>query len=171
LKQMPPSASSFALAVTLGQDSFSASGKHDLVLKAYEDFKAMTGRGGVPAPASATGKTGKAGASTKQPATGSTTTTADGLPLQGYLAELDLPTNWQRVTAILIWSADHGGKGSLTTGEVKKLWAKTHFKSPGNLSRDIGVAAKNGWIMTEGKAHFAHGFGRKAASEWVAKKE
>jgi hypothetical protein len=32
---MPPSASSFALAVTLGQDSFSASGKHDLVLKAY----------------------------------------------------------------------------------------------------------------------------------------
>jgi hypothetical protein len=41
---MPTPANSFTLSVTLGEDSFSASGKHDLVLKAFEDFKALTGR-------------------------------------------------------------------------------------------------------------------------------
>jgi hypothetical protein len=45
---MPAPASSFTLSVTLGEHSFSASGKHDLVLKAFEDFKVLTGQGDVP---------------------------------------------------------------------------------------------------------------------------
>jgi len=43
---MPSSTGSFELSVSLGENSFSASGKHDLVLKAFEDFKALTGRSG-----------------------------------------------------------------------------------------------------------------------------
>jgi hypothetical protein len=171
---MPPAAGSFVLAVTLGQDSFSASGKHDLVLRAFEDFKTLTGRGTPASPVPPASKAGKTSGTKSQAAT-SATAAADGLPLQGYLAGLDLPTNIERATAILIWSADHGGKERLSAAEIKSLWAKTHFKTPGNLSRDLGVAAKNGWIVPEGngtaRVYFVQGFGKKAASEWIAKGE
>jgi hypothetical protein len=162
------------MAMSFGDSSFSASGRHDQVIKAFEDFKGLIGRSGASASVvSPTAKPAKTTAQPKVPSPGSVAfaSKADGLPLQGYLAGLDLPTNWQRATAILIWSAEHDGKENLTAGEIKKLWAKTHFKSPGNLSRDLGVASKNGWIVYEGKHYFAHGFGKKAASEWVAKKD
>jgi len=45
VKIMSPSTISFTLSVTLGGDSFYASGQPNLVQKAFEDFKALVAMG------------------------------------------------------------------------------------------------------------------------------
>jgi hypothetical protein len=164
---MPSSTGSFELSVSLGENSFSASGKHDLVLKAFEDFKALTGRSGDSTVPKGQGSTTRA----KPGASGKVTSSSGGLPLPAYLSTLKLAGNKERATAILVWSTGDGQE-RLTTAEIKALWTKTHLKPASNLSRDLGEAVKKGWIVLEGKGQeqgwAAHGFGKKAVSEWVA---
>lgn len=162
---MPPSASSFTLSVALGSDSFSASGKHDLVLKAFEDFKALTGRSRDRA-----APTVRAPATKAKPAGSSATTSAPaGVPLPAYIKTLKLSGNKERATAILVWAAENG-KDRLTTSEIEREWKKTNLKPPGNLGRDLGLGAKEGWIALEGKAPdqawVVHGFGKQALASW-----
>ena len=166
---MPTPNASFELSVSLGDDSFFASGKYDLVLKAFEEFKAMTGRS-VAAGSKAAPRTGPA----KQRGSGSdggqNASAASGLLLPAYIDMLTLMGNKERVTAILVWSAENG-KEALTPAEIKALWVKTHLKPAANLSRDIAAAAKKGWIASEGQGWVAHGFGKKAVAGWAAPKE
>jgi len=159
-----PSAA-FELSVSIGGDSFSASGKHDLVLKAFEDFKTLTGRSGDPAPTKPRGSARK----TKSNSGGASSSTADGLLLPAFVKSIKLAGNKEKATAILAWAAENG-KDRLTTNEVENLWKKTHFKVASNLSRDLGAAAKEGWIELEGKAPdqawVIHGFGKTALASW-----
>ena len=162
---MPEPASSFTLAVTIGKNSFSASGKHDLVLKAFEEFKALTGRSKDPA-----APTVRAPARKAEPAGSSATMSAPaGVPLPAYIKTLKLSGNKERATAILVWAAENG-KDRLTTSEIEREWKKTNLKPPANLSRDLGLAAKEGWIALEGKgndqAWMVHGFGKQALAGW-----
>lgn len=130
----------------------------------------MTGNGGSEAatkPATRPKQTGRTGGS------GGTTGSGAGpasVPLPAYIDSLRLAGNKERVTAILVWSAD-AGKEQVTAAEIKALWSKTHLKPAGNLSRDIAAAAKKGWITSEGQGWVAHGFGKKAAAGWVEKGE
>lgn len=82
---------------------------------------------------------------------------------------LELAGNKERATAILAWASE-SGKDRLTTNEIEGLWKKTHFKVAGNLGRDLGLAAKEGWIALEGKAPdqawVIHGFGKDALASW-----
>jgi hypothetical protein len=161
---MPTPSAQFQLSVSLGGDSFSACGKHDLVLKAFEDFKELTGQARDSLPSK-----GRGSATKTKPATGAANASLGGLPLPAYVKSLKLAGNKERATAILVWAAENG-KDRLKTTEIESYWKTTHFKRPGNLGRDLGLAAKEGWIALEGKppdqAWVVHGFGKEALASW-----
>jgi hypothetical protein len=161
---MPTSTAVFELSVSIGGNSFSASGKHDLVLKAFEDFKALTGGSvGDPTP------TKPRGSKTKSNGGGASSPSTDGFPLPAYVKAIKLVGNKERATAILAWASENG-KVRLTTREIEDLWKTTHFKVAGNLKRDLGLAAKEGWVAREGKgsdqAWVIHGFGKTTLASW-----
>jgi hypothetical protein len=163
---MPTSASPFTLSVTLGDDSFSASGKHDLVLKAFEDFKVMAGHAGdgsQPPPARRARREKK------------NETSHDEVLLQEFLAKLKLKSNAEVGAAILAWAAEHGEKAALTSSELHELWEQTEFKAPtpaANVPRDLGPAVKKGWVKKEGKGKGqtfrAQAYGQKEIAKLTA---
>ena len=150
----------------LGEDSFSASGKPDLVLKAYEDFKALTGHGRDDQPPRVAAK--RAVRSTQ-------TETHDEVLLQEFLAALNLHGNGQVGAAILSWAAQHGEKQKLTTLELHELWEQTEHKVPApasNIPRDLTSVIRKGWVKKEGKGQgqtfHAQAYGQKEVAKLAA---
>jgi hypothetical protein len=163
---VPSATGSFALDVRFGEDSFSASGKPDLVLKAYEDFKALTGHGGDHPPPIVAAK--RAARSTQ-------TNTHDEVLLQEFLTTLNLKGNGQVGAAILAWSAQYGEKEKLTVLELHELWEQTEHRAPSpasNIPRDLASAIKKGWVKKEGKGQgqtfHAQAYGQKEVAKLAA---
>lgn len=145
---VPAQASSFTLSVTLGEHSFSASGKHDLVLKAFEEFKALTGHGEASHSAERKGAAVGKGKPSKAPKA------PGGMTLPAFLARLTLKGGAQTGTAIVAWSAQHTDNDKLTPAEVQTLWKQTKYKVPsslGNVTRDLNNAVKQGLLRKEGE--------------------
>jgi hypothetical protein len=163
---VPSATGFFALDVRLGEDSFSASGKPDLVLKAYEDFKALTGHGGDDPPPRVAAK--RAARSTQ-------TKTHDEVFLQEFLATLNLKGNGQVGAAILAWTAQYGEKEKLTALELHELWEQTEHRAPtpaANIPRDLTPAIRKGWVKKEGKGQgqtfYAQAYGQKEVAKLAA---
>jgi hypothetical protein len=168
---MPAPAGSFTLSVTLGDDSFSASGKHDLVLKAFEDFKALSGQGGVPHEAEQTGTTRRTAKPPKAPKP------PGGMTLPAFLARLTIKGGPRTGTAIVAWSAQHTAKDKLTPADVEALWKQTKYKLPsthGNLTRDLNRAVKQGWLRKEGSGRgqvfYADPYEQQQVETWATSK-
>jgi hypothetical protein len=166
---MPAPTGSFDLSVSLGEASFSASGKPDLVLKAFEDFKALTGHADVAQQASAGRRTTSAKrASSASPPSGD-------LSLPAFLARLKIKGGAQVGTAIIAWSAQYDGKDRLTPKEVEVLWKRTKYKVPstvGNLTRDLNKAVKAGLLRKDeqgrGKVVFyADAYEQQQVEQWA----
>jgi hypothetical protein len=165
---MPAPASTFTLSVTLGEHSFSASGKHDLVLKAFEDFKALTGQ--VDAPDAAEQK-GTAAGKAKPP---KAPKPPGNMTLPAFLARLTLKGGAQIGTAIVVWSAQHTDKNKLAPAEVQGLWKQTKYKLPsnlGNLTRDLHKAVKQGLLRKEGErkglVFYADAYEQQQVEAWA----
>jgi hypothetical protein len=165
---MPASASGFTLSVTLSEDSFSATGKHDLVLKAFEDFKALTGQSD--APDAAAGK-GAVRSKTKAP---KAPKPSGNMTLPAFLARLTMKGGAQTGAAIVAWSAQHANKDKLTPGEVQSLWKQTKYKVPsnlGNLTRDLNKAVKQGLLRKEGdrkdQVFYADAYEQQQVEAWA----
>lgn len=165
---MPASASSFTLSVTFGEHSFSASGKPNLVLKAFEDFKALTGHGDSPVTA---GQKGAASGKTKSP---KVSKSPGNMTLPAFLARLSLKGGAQIGTAIVVWSAQHTDKSKLTPAEVEALWKQTKYKLPsnrGNLARDLNKAVKQGLLRKEGERNsqvfYADAYEQQQVEKWA----
>jgi hypothetical protein len=165
---MSTSASSFALSVTLGEHSFSASGKSDLVLKAFEDFKVLTGRGDAP---DAGGQKGATASKAKPP---KVPKSPGNMTLPAFLARLTLKGGVQIGTAIVVWSAQHNDKNKLSSTEVQALWKQTKYKLPsnlGNLTRDLNKAVKQGLLRKEGEhksqVFYADAYEQDQVETWV----
>jgi hypothetical protein len=164
---MPASASSFTLSVTLGEDSFSASGKHDLVLRAFEDFKMLTGQSGAP---DAPEQTGTA----RRKARPKASRAAGDLTLPAFLGRLTIKGGTQTGAAIVAWSAQHTDKEKLTPAEVQTLWKQTRYKLPsnlGNLTRDLNKAVKQGLLRKEGErkgqVFYADAYEQQQVEAWA----
>jgi hypothetical protein len=165
---MSVSASSFTLSVTLGEYAFSASGKPDRVLKAFEDFKVLTGWGDAPDAADQKGTTtGKA----KRP---KVPKSPGNMTLPAFLARLTLKGGVQVGTAIVVWSAQHTDKNKLTPAEIQALWKQTKYKLPsnrGNLSRDLNKAVKQGLLRKEGErmgqVFYADAYEQQQVEAWA----
>jgi hypothetical protein len=160
----------FTLDVRLGEDAFSASGKPDLVLKAFEDFKALTGHiGDGPQPTTS---------AKRAPRERHIKTPHGEVLLQEFLAKLKLKGNAQVGAAILSWATQHGEKDKLTTLELHELWEQTEHKAPtpaSNVTRDLGPAIKKGWVKKEGKGKgqtfHAQAYGQKEVAKLAAASE
>jgi hypothetical protein len=181
---MPAPASSFTLSVTLGNDSFSASGKPDLVQEAFEDFKALVTHGGSGAATSprrkAPGapKTRRRARRTDNDGPSGSLPHSDEMPVQLFLAGLKLKGNSKIGTAILVWAAKHTDTPRLTPLQIHELWEQTEFKPPSpasNTVRDLEPAVKKGWIKREGRGagqtYSAPAFGLKEVAKWTADEE
>ena len=145
---MSASASSFTLSVTHGEHSFSASGKPDLVLKTFEDFKVLAGWGDAPDAAKQKGASAGKAKPPKVPKS------PGNMTLPAFLARLTLKGGAQIGTAIVAWSAQHNDKSKLTPADVQALWKQTKYKLPsnrGNLARDLNKAVKQGLLRKEGE--------------------
>lgn len=165
---MPASASSFALSVTLGEHSFSASGKPDLVLKAFEDFKVLTGRGDAPGAAEQKGTSAGKVKPPKVPKS------PGNMTLPAFLARLTLKGGAQTGAAIVVWSAQHADKTKLAPPEVQALWKQTKYKLPsslGNLTRDLNKAVKQGLLRKEGErkdqVFYADAYEQQQVEAWA----
>lgn len=165
---MAATASPFTLSVTLGEHSFSASGKPALVLKAFEDFKVLTGRGDTHGVAEQKGTTvGKAKPPKPPKSPGNMT-------LPAFLARLTLKGGAQIGTAIVAWSVQHTDKDKLTPAEVQTLWKQTKYKLPstrGNLTRDLNKAVKEGLLRKEGErkdqVFYADAYEQQQVETWA----
>jgi hypothetical protein len=165
---MAAPAGSFALSVTLGDDSFSASGKHDLVLKAFEDFKALTVQGDVPDAASQKGAAAGKAKPPKAPKS------PGNMTLPAFLARLTFKGGAHTGAAIVAWSAQHSDKDKLTPAEVQALWRQTKYKVPsnlGNLARDLNKAVKQGLLRKEGErkdqVFYADAYEQQQVEAWA----
>jgi len=154
--------------VTLGEHSFSASGKPDLVLKAFEDFKALTGRSDTPDAAEQKGGTGGKVKPQKVPKS------PGNLTLPAFLGRLTLKGGVQIGTAIVVWSAQHTDKDKLSSTEVQALWKQTKYKLPsnlGNLTRDLNKAVKQGLLRKEGErkdqVFYADAYEQQQVEKWA----
>ncbi|MGE5282228.1 MAG: hypothetical protein ACM3N0_07905 [Chloroflexota bacterium] len=165
---MPTSASSFTLSVTLGEHSFSASGKSNLVFKAFEDFKVLAGQGDAPDDAERKGATAGKTKPSKVPKP------PGNMTLPAFLARLTLKGGAQIGTAIVVWSAQHSDKNKLTPAEIQALWKQTKYKLPsnrGNLSRDLNKAVKQGLLRKEGERQsqvfYADAYEQQQVEAWA----
>lgn len=168
MRPMPASASSFTLSVTLGEHSFSASGKPALVLKAFEDFKVLTGRGDAHGAAEQKGTTAGRAKAQKAPKS------PGNMTLPAFLARLTLKGGAQIGTAIVAWSVQHTDKDKLTPAEVQTLWKQTKYKLPstrGNLTRDLNKAVKEGLLRKEGErkdqVFYADAYEQQQVETWA----
>lgn len=167
IASMPASAAPFQLSVSLDDYSFSASGKPDQVLKAFEDFKAMAGYGGEGSKPPPVARRVPRERKDKAP--------HDEVLLQEFLAKLKLKGNAEIGAAILSWTAQHSEKDALTTRELHELWEQTEHKAPtpaSNISRDLAPAIKKGWVKKEGKGKGqtfrAQAYGQKEIAKLMA---
>lgn len=164
---MAAPASSFALSVTIGDDSFSASGNHDLVLKAFEDFKVLTGQSGTPdAPEQKAASRPKAKLRASK--------AGGDMTLPAFLARLTIKGGAQTGAAIVAWSAHHADNDKLTPTEVQALWKQTKYKVPsslGNLTRDLNNAVKQGLLRKEGdrkdQVFYADAYEQQQVESWA----
>lgn len=169
LGHVPAPASSFTLSVALGEHSFSASGKPDLVLKAFEDFKVLAGRGDAPGAAEQKGTTAGKAKPPKVPKS------PGNMTLPAFLARLTLKGAAQIGTAIVVWSVQYNDKDKLTPAEVEALWKRTKYKLPsnrGNLTRDLNSAVKQGLLRKEGErkdqVFYADAYEQQQVETWAA---
>ena len=160
---MTEDAQALELSITLGDAMFQASGPADLVMQALDEFKvlATTTPGGKtkakPQPEDPP-QEGDDGAAATPPQK----SPASKVLLPQFLQSPSIKGNSKIATAIVVWAADHDGKSNLATGEIEKYWKRTPLKVPKNLSRDIGAAVKNGWLLQEKRRYSASGYGREA---------
>lgn len=150
------------LFITVGDATFHATGPPELVMQAFAEFKVLTAIAppGKPKPQS---KEDTPEDDDGARAIAPQTSVASKVPLPKFLESDEIKANPAIATAIVVWAADHEGKPSLTTREIERYWKDTRLKVPGNTSRDIGVAMKNGWLIkSDGNTYSASGYGRQA---------
>jgi hypothetical protein len=55
-------------------------------------------------------------------------------------------TNPERIVAFALYAMQQSGKEAFTLDEVKPLFRQARERTPGNMSRDLDVAIKAGWV-------------------------
>lgn len=133
-----------SIAITLeGRGSFSGSGPDDLVFKALDLFKTQV-------------------ASTPPVATQKATATAtppDGAkdkevgqrpaslqPIGPFLKSKAPRNNAQAVAVAAVWQKESDGTTKFTIDTLETLYKRSGRKPAGNFARDVGTAAKEGWL-------------------------
>lgn len=147
-----PESGALELSITLGDATFTASGSSDIVMSALSEFKAMLGD--VPRAKRDARKT-HAGA--EEPSGGGEKKVV--LPL--FVKERNPKGNPLTATAIVAWAQIYGDRADgITAAEALKLWKTTSMKPPGNLSRDMASAAKEGLLEKKGTTYTVTGHGK-----------
>jgi hypothetical protein len=140
------------LSITLGDATFTASGSSDIVMSALTEFKAMLG------------DTPSAKREARKPHTEGEETNGKQekktvLPL--FIKDRNPKGNPLTATAIVAWAQLHGDRpDGITAAEALKLWKTTSMKPPGNLSRDMASAAKDGLLEKKGPTYTTTGHGK-----------
>ncbi len=66
----------------------------------------------------------------------------------------------------MAWATKRGGAEALTPAQVEAYWKKTPLKKAGNLGRDLGSAAAQGWLEQPAKGQYAvTGYGESHLSD------
>jgi hypothetical protein len=68
------------------------------------------------------------------------------LPLPVFLKAHPVRTNPQAVVAMAVWARRYRGAEQFDANSLLAVWRDSGRKLPGNLGRDIGAAAKEGWL-------------------------
>lgn len=157
------------LSLTIGESSFSGSGKSDVVMSALERFLGAVGEDDsavsptVEKPVKPPAKRQtKRRTSNAQAPNGSSATPIQVVkePLPALLKKLDLRGNKKIGTAVVAWAAVNDGKSVCSVAEVRGYWRRTPLKAPANLNRDLEDAAKAGWLNKTDDGYSLTGFGK-----------
>jgi hypothetical protein len=143
--------------VTYGDASFSAEGGADMVLRAFAAFKETVriprGEGAAQGKASATRV--EAPAERVESPVDEGKPTAGDLPLPVFLDNHRLTTNAHVALGITGWASRVRNESEMTVDSIAKYWRTSGRKTPGNLSRDLSTAAKEGWIERRSQGKYA----------------
>lgn len=63
-----------------------------------------------------------------------------------FLKESGCSTNPQKIAALGYYTCQLEGKENFSTEDLKEQFRKAHEPIPKNVSRDLGVAIKGGWL-------------------------
>lgn len=133
-------ADNFDLSLKFGEAEFTASGPSELVLEAFEEFKALMEK----APAAAQAKVDEA----------SVSATLGARPPFAIFMKRDWPNHAAKAAAIYTWAKRHDGKNRLRPSEMSTYW-KRFDKKPGNPTMACQNAEQKGWLESLGGGNYA----------------
>lgn len=146
-----------ALKVSFGSATFRSQGTAEAVLKAFESFRDFYEAHQDEEPPSPV----DGGSEEADPAPDQTTkakaTVDDFVPLSVFLDRKKLPRgNKVLVLGIAVWAKRYRQEDVYTADTLKGHWRDSKRKIPGNLNRDIGEAASEGWLerLASGQGQF-----------------
>ncbi|MBF6621256.1 MAG: hypothetical protein ITG02_13640 [Patulibacter sp.] len=165
------------LSVTFGANDFSAAGDASVVTSLYHDFKQAIQTVGAPALSAeppTTDRNVEQQSATQEASDPAVVKAPTKLPLKPYLDRLKLRGNKEKAAAIVAWSAESGGKASLTIAEIEALWKRdAPFRLPSNLGRDVRAAKSEGWLDSDGAdkspntTYSVNGYGEGVIGGWA----
>jgi hypothetical protein len=152
-------ASTFRLEVSFGDASFSAEGDSDLVMQAFETFRGDLYAGGRDQALVIQEKRGDRAPKDEdkgaEVGADPHAAFAKGTPLGAFLTEKAPKTNDSAVAVMAVWANANEGTTEFTISVMEDLWRRSPRKKPANLARDMGKAAKRGWLDEAGRAKYA----------------
>jgi hypothetical protein len=143
----------FRLEVSRGEDSFSAEGDAELVMKAYDRFREDVLVGTTPKTTTAA-NSGSDEKGTNGSASGKVTTTTDNLPLPAFVRAHPPKTHGQSVAVLATWAHLNDGTNEFTKVSIEALWKKSSLKKAGNLTAALIDAEKQGWLEKTGHGKY-----------------
>jgi hypothetical protein len=167
---VPTQLSELRLDIAFGNSTFSATGAGDVVLRAFSEFKEHllaapeTVKSGPPT-VEETGNR-QSSAAGQNDAVSETRSRVDDVPLPLFLSQKSLRGNPQIALGIVLWAKRYKAEEELDVEGVKSYWRNSRHKLPANLSRDIGAAAKEGWLERRAAGKYsATSFGERFFDE------
>jgi hypothetical protein len=144
----------FSLRVSYGPASFEAAGPGELVLQAFAEFKDHVKPVAAPTPTTEADSATEGNGS--KPDEKSDVTSGGGSnsePLPVFMDQFDLKGNAQTALAVAVWAKHSRNETELDPDGLKEYWRTSRHKVPANVGRDVGVAAKEGWLerLSHGK--------------------
>lgn len=167
------------LEVKVGQTAFSASGDGELVLRAFGDFQEHLRQlpdqlAASPAeePERVTEtETPAAPAPRTEPEKPTTETHDDQLPV--FLKRRpNLKTNAQIAAGIAVWGNRYRNQEEFTSDDMETFWRGSGHRVPSNVPRDMGTAAKEGWLQRVSSGKYAPtAYGERFVDEQVKEED
>jgi len=164
------------LETAFGDATFMAEGDADMVLRAFESFKAHDAahhRQRTPAKSPAEPPADKTDKTDADKTDTEASRKTENLPLPAFLKQFQLKTNFETAVAIAVWaSRQPNGPRQFDKDSLAKFWGASGEKVPGNVGAELNRATLRGWMTRASRGKFdLVAYGEEYVDKTLARKK